>query len=549
MTALYHPLHADTPPPRQFTYPFCYEPHPLCRMAAAEVRLHIDRLRLMEGEPGGKMFGVLVVTDEAGQSAPDDGTPGVVGFLAAYSGLLAGRGDWPWFVPSVYDAQSPDGPFKTGERRISDMNVRIRQREQSQLRQELVHDRNRAVDVCDRAVADYKAQMAEAKARRDRLRKAVPPPGEEELAALIRESQHMKAELRRLRQANAARIETAEERLRAYEAETDALRHERREASERLQAWLFDQYDLLDADGRRRRLPDIFADTPQHTPPSGAGDCCAPKLLQYAYLHRLRPLCMAEFWVGPSPQGEIRHDGQYYPACRSKCLPILTHMLHGLDVEPNPLATDSGKAIEVVYEDEALAVVYKPDDLLSVPGTTQRESVYSIARRRWPEAGGPLVVHRLDMATSGLMLIAKSPDVYRHLQDQFLHHTIRKEYEAVVEGTPKAAPKGEIRLPLRPDPSDRPRQVVDPVNGKPAVTRYEILGTDGHTTRLLLRPVTGRTHQLRIHCAHAAGLGCPIVGDTLYGHAARRLMLHAGRITFVHPTSGKEMTFCVKPRW
>lgn len=534
-------------PPRQFTYPFCYEPHPLCRMAAEEVRQYIAAQHLMDGEAGGKMFGVLVVKDDTKQEPTD--TECRIGYLAAYSGLLSGRGDWPWFVPSVYDAQSPDGPFKTGERRISGMNDRISQREQSPLRQELASDRDQAITSRDQAIAAYKAQMSEAKARRDRRRKAVPPPTAEEMSALIRESQYMKAELRRLRQTHTARIEAAEERLKAYDAETDALRQERRKASEDLQMWLFDQYDLLDANGRRRRLPEIFADTPQHIPPSGAGDCCAPKLLQYAYRHGLRPLCMAEFWVGPSPQGEIRHDGQYYPACRSKCLPILGHMLRGLDVEPNPLATDSGRAIEVVYEDEALAVVYKPDDLLSVPGTTDRESVYTLARRRWPDADGPLVVHRLDMATSGLMLIAKSLDIYRHLQDQFLCHGIRKEYEAVVDGTPKVAPKGVISLALRPDPTDRPRQVVDPVNGKRAVTEYEILGTDGHTTRLLLRPVTGRTHQLRVHCAHADGLGCPIVGDTLYGHAARRLMLHAGRITFVHPVSGQEMTFTIKPRW
>ncbi len=518
-------------------------------MAADIVRRHIDGHHLMADEAGGKMFGVLVVASDATRSATDKDTPSCIGFLAAYSGLLAGRGDWPWFVPSVYDAQAPDGHFKTEERRISGINARIREREQSPLRQEIVYGRDQAIAARDRAIAAYKERMAEAKARRDLLRNANPPIGSDEQAALIRESQHMKAELRRLRQTHAAHIASAEERLREYDNETEALRQERRTASEQLQAWLFSQYNLLDANGQRHRLTDIFADTPQHTPPSGAGDCCAPKLLQYAYLHGLRPLCMAEFWVGPSPQGEIRHDGQYYPACRSKCLPILTHMLRGLDVEPNPLATDSGKSIEVVYEDDALAVVYKPDDLLSVPGTTDRASVYSLARRRWPKADGPLVVHRLDMATSGLMLIAKSLDIYRRLQDQFLRHGIRKEYEAVLDGTPKVAPQGQICLPLRPDPSDRPRQVVDPIYGKPSVTEYEILGTDGHTTRLLLRPVTGRTHQLRVHCAHADGLACPIVGDTLYGHAARRLMLHAGRITFTHPVSGKEMTFCMKPRW
>ncbi len=422
-----HFLSSDIPEPERFTYPFCYEPHPLCILAAEEVKREIERIQPTEG----KMFGVLVVEG---------------GFLAAYSGLLEGRNDWDYFVPPVFDAQQPDGYFKQKEQEIM----------QSEGHKQMSQD---------------------------------------------------------------------------------------------LQLWLFRQYRLLNARGETRDLVDIWQDYHRSPrirkkyplPPGGTGDCCAPKLLQYAYQHHLKPVCMAEFWWGPSPKSEIRQHGQFYPACRGKCKPILTWMLQGLDVDPNPEETGASHLQpEIVYEDEALALLNKPAGMLSVPGRTENYSVATWAQQRWE---GAMMVHRLDMWTSGLILVAKTAEAYHHLQRQFEEHTIKKKYLALVEGTPEKE-HGIIDLPLIYDPVNRPRQVVDYERGKRAITEYRVLSTQSPgVTLLALWPHTGRTHQLRMHCAHPDGLGCPIVGDELYGHKSDRLYLQAQAITFVHPVSGKRMHF------
>ena len=422
-----HFLSSDIPEPERFTYPFCYEPHPLCILAAEEVKREIERIQPTEG----KMFGVLVVEG---------------GFLAAYSGLLEGRNDWDYFVPPVFDAQQPDGYFKQKEQEIMQ--------------------------------SEGHKQM-----------------------------------------------------------------------SQGLQLWLFRQYRLLNARGETRDLVDIWQDYHRSPrirkkyplPPGGTGDCCAPKLLQYAYQHHLKPVCMAEFWWGPSPKSEIRQHGQFYPACRGKCKPILTWMLQGLDVDPNPEETGASHLQpEIVYEDEALALLNKPAGMLSVPGRTENYSVATWAQQRWE---GAMMVHRLDMSTSGLILVAKTAEAYHHLQRQFEEHTIKKKSLALVEGTPEKE-HGIIDLPLIYDPVNRPRQVVDYERGKRAITEYRVLSTQSPCVTLLaLWPHTGRTHQLRMHCAHPDGLGCPIVGDELYGHKSDRLYLQAQAITFVHPVSGKRMHF------
>ena len=303
---------------------------------------------------------------------------------------------------------------------------------------------------------------------------------------------------------------------------------------------------MLNARGERRDLTSIFAATPQRVPPSGAGDCCAPKLLQYAYLHGLHPVCMAEFWWGKSPKTEIRHHLHYYPACRSKCKPILTHMLQGLNVDADPHDTAAGNCedLHVIYEDDSLIVIDKPAGILSVPGNVARESVVDILKR---ERGGSqflMPAHRLDMATSGLLVVAKSDTVLRNLHEQFASRTVEKRYRAILDGIPHAPRQGTIRLPLAADPTDRPRQVVDQEHGKPAETRYEIISTANGKTEILLYPLTGRTHQLRVHCAHADGLATPILGDTLYGHpTGGRMFLHAEYVSFHHPLTGKRMEF------
>ena len=194
--------------------------------------------------------------------------------------------------------------------------------------------------------------------------------------------------------------------------------------------------------------------------------------------------------------------------------------------------------MQIVYEDEALAVVNKPAGMLSVPGRRERYSVAVWAQRRWE---GAILVHRLDMWTSGLLLVAKTMEAYHHLQRQFEEHTVKKKYLALVEGAP-AVEHGVIDLPLSSDPINHPRQVVDYEHGKRAITEYRVL-TRGDMSLLALWPHTGRTHQLRMHCAHPDGLGCPIVGDELYGHKSDRLYLQAQAIAFAHPVTGKRMHF------
>ena len=382
----------------------------------------------------------------------------------------------------------------------------------------------------------YREQMKRSKTERDAIRQSSSLLREDGRGLqLIRQSQFEKAELRRRKQAWEQRIAAAEMPLRETRQQIEQLQTERHQRSIALQQWLFRQFVFRNALGEEKSLPELFHPA---VPPSGAGECCAPRLLQAAYLEGLRPLCMAEFWVGASPADEVRIDGHYYPACNSKCRPILRHMLRGLNVEPNPLLADRERllsGLRIIYKDTEMAVVDKPAGLLSVPGKDDQPSVQEAMQQMFPEATGPLIVHRLDMDTSGLMLIALTKEKYHELQTLFLQRRIHKVYHALLEREMPVGQEGDINLPLRPDYDDRPRQMVDPVHGKPAQTHYRVLeNRDGHAL-LELRPITGRTHQLRVHCAHPHGLGNPIVGDRLYGKPAERLMLHAKEIEIETP--------------
>ena len=549
MNKIVHHLNTDIQPPHQFTFPFCYEPHPLCRLAAAEVEHHIVESGVWQGETScGKMFGVLVVRYELGVRNYELGVRSCeLGFIAAYSGLLAGRNDWAYFVPPVFDAQQPDGHFKVTERSISDINREIdcirHSDEYKRVKAEEAALRQKAAD----RIAAMKQRIASAKAERDRRRSDAQTGllqiSEAEAAAMTRESQTLKADLRRLKQRLDMELSAAHALTFQYDERIAALRQRRRSMSDELQRWLFMQYRMLNARGEERNLIDIFSTTTHGIPPAGAGDCCAPKLLQYAYSHGLQPVCMAEFWWGESPRQEIRHHLSYYPACRSKCLPILTHMLQGLDVEPNPLTATASEELKIVYEDDAICVVDKPAGMLSVPGKDNVESVESIMRQRWHQYdGNPIMVHRLDRDTSGLMVVARTLEAYHSLQQQFACRTAAKRYEAVLDGVP-ALQQGTISLPLMPDITDRPRQRVDMEHGKPSVTTYRVVSTQNHRTLVWLFPHTGRTHQLRVHCAHPLGLATPILGDPLYGRgtAAPRMYLNAAELEITHPVTGRRM--------
>ena len=535
-----HPLHTDIVPPSQLNNPFNYEPHPLCLLAAEEVKRYVRaHEELLADAEKGEMFGVLIV------SGP---TP-ALGFLAAYAGLLAGRNDWDWFVPPIFDAQQPDGHYKQEEARISALNKEI------------------------------EALQAPLN----------PPEGGKVPSNLSSESESSPP--------------------RGDRGGLLALKHQRKQMSNDLLLWLFEQYNLINYKGEVRNVVDIWRDyhnSPKllrkfPLPPGGTGECCAPKLFQYAFQHGLKPLAVAEFWWGESPKREIRHLFQFYPACNGKCKPILTWQLPTLNpsqregdlatsevdknsrpkqgglgwVSPRPIRRGKGEGlfyVQTLYVDDQIAVVVKPEGLLSVPGNTGEISLYDIMRQRFPKATGPMMVHRLDQATSGVMVVAETEFAYKQLQRQFENREVKKRYVAMVQPTLNPSRRegentseadknslpsggagvgssGTISLPLAPDYLDRPRQVVDYEEGKPAVTEYEFIGQEGPYYRVLLTPHTGRTHQLRVHCAHRDGLGMPIVGDDLYGFHSDRLYLHAEYLSFTHPLTGEKMEFEKAPNF
>ena len=529
---IFHPLQTGIERPARFNNPFYYEPHPLCLIAAKAVQQYIAAQKAWKEEVDqGKMFGVLVCEDEKQR----------LGFLAAYSGQIDGKSSLPYFVPAVFDYLQPEGYFMKGVATLDEMNAAIRQMESNPHIQELrqsVETLRRTFSIEENA---FKDKIKAAKDERDRIRRGDLPFNEEDL---IKESQFMKAEYKRIKKRHEAKIEHEAHLLQEAEDTIKKEKRLRKEISDHLQHWLFEHFIMLNAKGERRNLIDIFKDTAQMTPPAGAGECCEPKLLQYAFLHHYHPLCMAMFWWGDSPKMEIRHHLHYYPACNGKCKPILKFMLQGMDVAPNPLEATPQQKLQIIYEDDDLLVVDKPAGMLSVPGKTRRPSVYSIIKEQFPEAEGPLVVHRLDMATSGLMLVAKTKEAHLCLQAQFKEHAIYKRYIAILSHSwnlPSGT--GTISLPLRPDLSDRPRQMVDHIQGKSAITQYHVLSKDKGEVRIALYPMTGRTHQLRVHCAHQEGLNNHIKGDELYGKKADRLYLHAEAITFTHPKTGQRMHF------
>ena len=535
MNSAFHPFEkraaATMELPRQFTCPFCYEPHPLALMAVERVQGYVASRNDWADELGaGKMLGVLVARDRQRQ----------LGYLAAFSGNLAGSVRHDYFVPPVYDLLDPQGEFKLGEAQITAINHEVTRLEQSPELQELVRCEASQSQLMQDKIEEYKVMMALHKQERDARRKAGNLTAEQQ-EALLNQSRFEKAELKRMRQHHEAELLKIRQEIGRLHHEIDQLKSRRKAMSEALQERIFRLFVVSNARGERRELVEVFR--PLGTlPPAGAGECCAPRLLNYAFNNDLQPLCMAEFWWGASPVGEVRHHGHFYPACRSKCKPILDFMMQGLDVEENPLEKPMEAAdLEVVYDDRWLTVLNKPSGMLSVPGKALEDSLLTRYQEAFHDITGPIVVHRLDQETSGLVMFAKDKTAHKALQQQFENHTIKKCYIALVDGM-VTADEGVIDLPLLPDVNDRPRQRVDGEHGKPAVTRYRVLERVGGQTRVALEPLTGRTHQLRVHCSHPLGLNCPIVGDRLYGRAAERLMLHAQRITFTHPATGKSLT-------
>ncbi len=538
--------------PERFTDPFRYVPHPLVIKASEEILAFIDgspELRSSFSE--GKMLGVLVVDSP-------------VGYLAAFSGSAGGRSMIPGFVPPIFDLLDPSGHFKSREAEITTLNHHISSLESSGLLSELKKEMAEAESERDSEINAMKARMAISKRERDEIRSEVSDPSRWEM--LIRESQFEKAELRRLKISWEERISIINSRINAITSEISGLKMKRAQMSDELQNWIFRQYKVHNFLGEEASIQDIFSSSGL-TPPGGTGDCAAPKLLEYAFRNGMKPIAMGEFWYGQSPETAVRTHGHFYPSCTSKCGPLLGWMMKGMDsYSSGDLChdehfhasgfddhcsdgrTDDGPKMKIIYEDETLIAVDKPSGMPSVPGLDGRISAYEYLKKSYEELH---TVHRLDMDTSGILLFAKTSKVAVELQKQFENQTIKKTYLARLSKISaghtehirlNAGDRGRVELPLSPDYDERPRQKVDFAQGKPAITEYEVksVNTDG-TTDIIFHPLTGRTHQLRVHSAHTLGLARPILGDLLYGGADRTPHLHlrASALTFLHPTGGR----------
>ncbi|MCU4165529.1 pseudouridine synthase [Carboxylicivirga caseinilyticus] len=516
--------------PESFNNPFDYSPHPLCLKASEQIQSLLPKPS--ESEKG-KMYGVLIATTIDNR----------VGFLTAYSGNEQNFNSSIPFVPQVFDITNPDGFFRIGEADLNKINTSIFEAEHSPDLIQLQKELNNEIEQAKLIIDQVKAAIATAKSKRDIIRqKSFNKPDYELVKAkLINESQREKSQLSQLKKKYQKQIEDKKQELDAYLKQIKKLKKIRKQQSAKLQEKLFNHYLFLNANGETQSASAIFSETAQKVPPAGTGDCCAPKLLHYAFQHQFTPVAMAEFWWGTSPKKEIRHHGYFYPACKSKCEPILGHMLQGLEIEGRECHY-SNLTIELINEDEAIAIINKPAGLLSVPGKEENTSVYTQVKKLYPNATGPLIVHRLDMATSGLMIIAKNKEVHENLQKQFLNKTVEKQYVAWLDGIIQTE-NGQIDLPLRVDLDDRPRQLVCNEYGKPAVTRWEVIEHKENRTKVHFYPLTGRTHQLRVHAAHPLGLNTPITGDELYGKKNERLLLHAEEISFIHPTTSERVTF------
>jgi tRNA pseudouridine32 synthase / 23S rRNA pseudouridine746 synthase len=533
--------------PEKFTFPFYYEPHELSSIAATELQSYLEKqtdfehnFGLRENQEGlviGKMFGVLVCKNQKGE----------LGYLWAFSGKLAGVNQLSYFVPTIFDMLQEDGFFRKEEEVLNAINRQIEVLENSaelQTQKSLL-EKTKTEALTD--IQNQKNKIKRLKVERDEKRKTLSNLSILEIKQLEFElSEESKKEsilLKKMTKYWNFQIENAQKEVNLLLEEINQLKEERRIKSGALQQKLFAEYSFLNQFGERKSIGEIF----NNNPPAGAGECAAPKLLHYAFENQLKPIAMAEFWWGQSPKSEIRKHKQFYPACKSKCEPILlSHMLKGLEMEANPFQENpaEGKNIEIIYEDEVLLVINKPEEFLSVPGKIISDSVYQRIKEMFPNATGPLIVHRLDMSTSGLMLIAKDEETYVKLQSQFIKRTIKKRYVAMLDGILEEN-EGFIDLPLRVDLDDRPRQLVCYEHGKPAQTKWEKIEVRNNQTLVYFYPITGRTHQLRVHASHELGLKTPIVGDDLYGQKANRLHLHAESLTFEHPEIREQMTITV----
>lgn len=552
--SLFHNLESNTSvdSPKQFTYPFYYTPHSLCVTAADQVKSYLvsqkdfahnfglDKTK--KGLKIGKMFGVMIIETVEGQ----------LGYITAFSGKLAESNHLNGFVPPIYDTLNKDGFYKQNESYLNSLNDRIETLEKNpeieKLKIALEETKIESAQKIEAFKKFSKSEKLKRKALRQEAELNLPISEQSKFFEdLNQKSIKNNLDLKYLKFNCEAELENIKKKIAELLLPIETLKEERKTLSAKLQKQIHQQYRFLNAKGETKDLIHIFKTTDLRKPPVAAGECAAPKLFQYAYKNDLKPIAMAEFYWGISPTAEVRKHGQFYPSCRSRCEPILEHMMQGLDVEPNPIESAGifKGELEIIYEDDFLLVLNKPEEFLSVPGKTIKDSVLTRMQAYLPNATGPLLLHRLDMSTSGLLLVAKNERTHKNLQKQFINRIVKKRYVALLAGVLETK-EGVIDLPLRVDLNNRPRQLVCDMHGKKATTKYEVVEIKDNKTKIYFYPISGRTHQLRVHAAHYRGLNIPIVGDDLYGIPSNRLHLHAETLGFEHPVKREWVSFSSK---
>jgi len=538
--------------PKKFTFPFYYQPHILAEIASKELQNYLENqndfshnfglLKKEEKSAIGKMFGVLIVKNQQNK----------IGYLAAFSGKLSDNSLPKKFVPPVFNMRKNGSFYLEGENELNQVNKQLfslKNNSQYLALKTSFLQISKEIET-DLALERKKLKLKKAD-RKKRKKVGLSTLQEDDFNTLnkklVQESFNDQFFYKELVEYYQDKLSKKKTELDFFETKITSLEKQRKDKSNYLQETLFKNYAFLNHQKESKNLLDIF-NNPAIKPPAGAGECAAPKLLQYAFKNDLTPICMAEFWWGVSPNSAIRKHKNFYPACQSRCKPILGHMLEGIKMDDNLLLENLAETqdLEIIYEDDVLIAVNKPAEFLSVPGKDITDSVFSRIKEKYPNATGPLIVHRLDMSTSGILLLTKTKEANKVLQSQFINRTIKKRYVALLDGI-FSKNSGKIKLPLRVDLDDRPKQLVDFVYGKNAETDWEIIKQEENKTRVYFYPITGRTHQLRVHAAHKDGLNTPIIGDDLYGTKTNRLHLHAEFIEFLHPTTQKKMSFTVAP--
>lgn len=543
--------------PELFTFPYYYTPHPLATAAMKQLQAHLTLLqnrhdwKETEDKPleSGNMFAVLVVENEQGQ----------LGYLSSYAGKESDTPEWLTtsnnFVNAVFDIEVHHAELAPIQRELDEARAQLVELQRSLDVSSRIDELATKTSQSEQELKELAQSMSEGKKRRKQLRKEAESRlgfslSQDELDLLIKtlgdESSREKRKLKALKQQWQVSLTELSARVTLSHSQIQQQQEVCNHLVTDMDTALNKACQFLNQAGELKSLHELF-EHGEAIPHSSEQNL--PKLLQAAFTHHYKPVALGEFWWGCAPYDSIRQHENLYPVCQSKCFEILEHMLDGIRLDESPLEQTPSfdKELEIVYEDDVLVVVNKPAEFLSVSGKYISDSVHARIRALYPNATGPLIVHRLDMSTSGLLVLTLTAETNKHVQRQFIERTVEKRYTALLEGviaeTDGKALSGEITLPIRGDMEDRPRQMVCQQLGKKSATKYQVREVSNNRTKVYLYPKTGRTHQLRVHCAHQAGLNIPIVGDDLYGFKDSRLHLHAGYLKFTHPITNEVVEF------